>query len=81
MQLEWKDKYGCYSAYVGNGWYLRVNYHATRDRDAPEHPDGPFKIYALGVPCKKRAKTVNEGQRIAVVFARLLLNDTLKRLE
>jgi hypothetical protein len=78
-ELVWTDRYGCYRARLYGEFDLVVNY-ATKSKSEPEHPDGPFEIFACGMKCKKRARNVEEGKALAARFARKLLMDALAAL-
>ena len=78
-ELVWFDSYGCYRAKLGGALDLAVKW-ALKSKNDPEHPDGPYEVYACGMRCKKRARSVEEGKDLAIRFARKLLSDALAAL-
>ena len=78
-ELKWTDKYGCYNAQFA-GFNLAVNWDSMQPKGEPENPQGNYKVHACGFTCQRRAKTVPEGQKLAVLFARKILTEALAAL-
>ena len=79
MELKWSERYNCHTAQLTCAFDLNVNW-ALKSQNDPEHPDGPYEVYACGLKCRKRARSVEEGKALAVRFARILLQDALAAL-
>jgi hypothetical protein len=70
MPLEWTEKYGCYTAFVGKIGSLSVSWSSKG-----------YVVKAFGVSLKEPSADVEDGKRRAVALAQRLLAEAAAVLE